>query len=253
MTVSLQLADRLIKYPQWVIEDVLVKVDKLYLLSNLIILDMEEDGEVPTIFGRPFLTTGNTLIDVQQVDSSYAGWWSYFPSYEALNFIKTFTTPWYADIVDYLTCGIIFHEFSYQRKKKFFFDAKYYQWEDPLLYKHYADHIIRRCILEEEMGSIFYRFHEREVSEHFGPTKTAAKVLQCGFYWPALFKDAHTFVESCKTCQWRGNISRKNEMPLNNIHEVELFDVWGIDFTGLFSPSYSNQLFLWQWIICQSG
>ena len=37
-----------------------------------------------------------------------------------------------------------------------------------------------------------------------------------------------------------GNISKKHEMPLNNVLEVELFDVWGIDFMGPFPSSYSN-------------
>ncbi|XP_062080896.1 uncharacterized protein LOC133785693 [Humulus lupulus] len=37
-----------------------------------------------------------------------------------------------------------------------------------------------------------------------------------------------------------GNISRRNELPLTNILEVELFDVWGIDFMGPFPPSYGN-------------
>ena len=31
-----------------------------------------------------------------------------------------------------------------------------------------------------------------------------------------------------------GNISRRQELPLKNILEVELFDVWGIDFMGPF-------------------
>ena len=65
MTVSLQLADRSIKYPRGVIEDVLVKVEKLCLPADFIILDMKEDREVPIILRRPFLATGNTLIDVQ--------------------------------------------------------------------------------------------------------------------------------------------------------------------------------------------
>jgi len=56
------------------------------------------------------------------------------------------------------------------------------------------------------------------------------KLLQCDFYWPTLFKDAHDFVETCNACQISGNKSRKTEMPLNNILEVELFDIWGIDF-----------------------
>jgi len=61
----LQLADKSIKYLHGVIEDVLVKVDKLYLSTDFIILDMKEDKEVPLILGRPFLATGKTLIDVQ--------------------------------------------------------------------------------------------------------------------------------------------------------------------------------------------
>jgi len=40
------------------------------------------------------------------------------------------------------------------------------------------------------------------------------------------------------------NISRRNEMHLKNILEVELFDVWGIDFMGLFPSSFSNQYIL---------
>ena len=34
------------------------------------------------------------------------------------------------------------------------------------------------------------------------------------------------------------NISRKNEIPLNNIQEIEFFDVWGIDFMGPFPHSF---------------
>jgi len=127
-------------------------------------------------------------------------------------------------LVNYLACGIIFSDFSYQRKKKFFSDAKYYQWEDPLLYKYCANQIVRRCIPEEEMGST-YHCHSRKVGGRVRPTRTAAKVLQYDFYWPTLFKDAHAFLELCNAWQWSGNISRKNEMPLNNIIEVELFDV----------------------------
>ena len=33
-------------------------------------------------------------------------------------------------------------------------------------------------------------------------------------------------------------------MPLNNILEVELFDVWDIDFMGLFPSSFGNQYIL---------
>ncbi|PON51069.1 Aspartic peptidase domain containing protein [Parasponia andersonii] len=65
-TVSLQLADRSIKYPRGTIEDVLVKVDKFIFPADFIVLDMEEDQEILIILGRPFLATRRTLIDVQK-------------------------------------------------------------------------------------------------------------------------------------------------------------------------------------------
>ena len=64
-TISLQLADQSIKYPHGITEDVLVKVDKFIFPTDFVVLDMEEDQEVPLILGRPFLATGRVLIDVQ--------------------------------------------------------------------------------------------------------------------------------------------------------------------------------------------
>ncbi|KAE8690516.1 Detected protein of unknown function [Hibiscus syriacus] len=37
-----------------------------------------------------------------------------------------------------------------------------------------------------------------------------------------------------------GNISRRHEMPLQNILEIKLFDVWGIDFMGSFPYSFGD-------------
>ena len=65
-TVTLQLADRSLTHPRGIIEDVLVKVDKFIFPADFIILDMQEDKEVPIILGRPFLATGRATIDVQK-------------------------------------------------------------------------------------------------------------------------------------------------------------------------------------------
>ena len=65
-TVTLQLADRSLKHPWGVIEDVLVKVDKFIFLADFIVLDMEEDKKILIILGRPFLPIGRAMIDVQK-------------------------------------------------------------------------------------------------------------------------------------------------------------------------------------------
>ena len=54
------------KHPRGAIEDVLVKVDKFIFPADFIVLDMEEDKEIPIILGRPFLATGRAMIDVQR-------------------------------------------------------------------------------------------------------------------------------------------------------------------------------------------
>ncbi|XP_062080633.1 uncharacterized protein LOC133785408 [Humulus lupulus] len=65
-TLTLQLADHSMMHSEGNIEDVLVQVDKFIFSEDFIILDYEEDRDVPIILGRPFLATGRTLIDVEK-------------------------------------------------------------------------------------------------------------------------------------------------------------------------------------------
>ncbi|XP_038716148.1 uncharacterized protein LOC120009574 [Tripterygium wilfordii] len=65
-SISLQLADRSIKFPLGIIEDILIKVDRFLLPADFIILDMEEDRDIPIIMGRSFLATAGTIIDVKK-------------------------------------------------------------------------------------------------------------------------------------------------------------------------------------------
>ncbi|KAL4290869.1 hypothetical protein GQ457_14G016200 [Hibiscus cannabinus] len=150
------------------------------------------------------------------------------------------STPWYADFVNYIVSGILPHQLNYQGRKRFKHNAKGYFWDEPYLFKQCADQIIRRCIPEEEQQTILEQCHSAPYGGHFGGNRTAAKVLQSGFYWPTLHKDAQLFCQQCDRCQRTGNISKRNEMPLQNILEVELFDVWGIDFMGPFPSSFGN-------------
>lgn len=53
-----------------------------------------------------------------------------------------------------------------------------------------------------------------------GEDKTATKVLQSGFDWLTLFKDAHAFMKRCDRCQRTGTILRRHDMPLKGILEV---------------------------------
>ena len=124
--------------------------------------------------------------------------------------------------------------------KRFFAYLKHYYWEELILYKHCAVQVIRRCVSEDEMGSILNHCHTLSCGGHFGGQRIVAKVFQLGFYWPILFKDAHQFVSTCDKCQRMGGISKWDEPPMRTILEVELFNLWGRDFMGPFPSSFSN-------------
>ena len=100
--------------------------------------------------------------------------------------------------------------------------------------------IIRRCVPETEQGGIMEKCHASPYGGHFARDKTAQKILQSGFYWPTLFKDCFEWVKHYDACQRIGNISRRNEMPLQGILVVQIFYVWGIDFIGPFQSSFGN-------------
>jgi hypothetical protein len=65
--VTLQLADRSVRKPRGVVENVLVKVENFYYPVDFIILDIEPtlhpSANIPIILGRPFLATANALIN----------------------------------------------------------------------------------------------------------------------------------------------------------------------------------------------
>ncbi|CAA7056095.1 unnamed protein product [Microthlaspi erraticum] len=123
--------------------------------------------------------------------------------------ISSSNTPWFRHIANFLAAEYPPPNFFGYRKKKFLRDVR-----------------------------------SSSYAGHFATYKTVSKVLQAGFWWPTMFKDAHAFISRCDACQRMGNISKRNEMPQNFILEVEVFDVWGIDFMGPFPTSFGDQYIL---------
>ncbi|RVW72117.1 Transposon Ty3-G Gag-Pol polyprotein [Vitis vinifera] len=164
-----------------------------------------------------------------------------FPEESLMFLVKT---PWYAHIANYLVTGEIPSEWNAQDRKHFFSKIHAYYWEEPFLFKYCADQIMRKCVPEDEQQGILNHCHENACGGHFASQKTAMKVLQSGFTWPSLFKDAHIMCRSCDRCQRLGKLTKRNQMPMNPILIVELFDVWGIDFMGPFPMSFGNSYIL---------
>ncbi|KAK4721331.1 hypothetical protein R3W88_011564 [Solanum pinnatisectum] len=64
--MRLIMADRTVKRPIGILQDVLVKVESFIFSTDFVILDCEVDFEVCIILGRPFVATGRALVDMER-------------------------------------------------------------------------------------------------------------------------------------------------------------------------------------------
>jgi len=139
------------------------------------------------------------------------------------------TNPWYANIVNYVPLG--------ESKKKLEYESRRHLWDDPYLYRVYADGLLRRCVPTSEGAQVIEKCHASPCRGHYGVFHTQSKIWTCSFYSPTMYQDTKKFVHRCRQCQLQGNISARNAMPLHFNLQVEIFDVWGIDFMGTFKKS----------------
>ncbi|GKF62638.1 reverse transcriptase domain-containing protein [Tanacetum coccineum] len=145
---------------------------------------------------------------------------------ETLGVISTGSTPWFADFANYHAGNFIIKGMTTQQKRKIFKDVKHYFWDDPYLFRICADQIIRRCVSGHEAFEILKSFHEGPTGGHHSANLTARKVFVAGFFWPTIYRDAHSMIKSCDTCQRQGKICHHDEMPQNAM---------GYRFYGTFS------------------
>ncbi|GKD22738.1 reverse transcriptase domain-containing protein [Tanacetum coccineum] len=161
--------------------------------------------------------------------------------------LRVDSTPWFADFANYHARNFIVKGMSSQQKNKFFKDVKHYThyfWDDPFLFKIYADQVIRWCVHGKEALNILEGCHNGPTRGHHGANLTAKKVFDARFFWPTIYKYAHELVKNCDSCQRQGKISQRDEMPQNSIQFCQIFDVLGIDFMGPFPSSKGNKYIL---------
>jgi len=205
----------------------------LWIISQLRI-----DNDIPIDDSLP----EEQLLAIRLLDASHE-------TYMKLEEVKRLkeNCPWYADYANYLACGKEPPNLTSYERKKLLKDINRFYWDEPFLYTLCKDKIYRRCVRrvsKEEEEGILLHCHGSSYGGHFATFKTVSKVLQAGLWWPTMFKDAQEFISKYDSCQRKGNISRRNEMLQNPILEVEIFDVWGIDFMGPFPSLYGNSYIL---------
>ncbi|XP_041025441.1 uncharacterized protein LOC121265839 [Juglans microcarpa x Juglans regia] len=198
--ISLQLADRSVKYPLGVLENVLIKINKFIIPVDFFVLEMEEDTEIPIILGRPFLATVGAVIDVK--NGRLVG-----EEEVEFNLFETSKHPSFSDHVLERLTGYAYYCFldGYSGLKKELVSAQIMaapNWSlsfelmcdasdfalvvfsarenigSCMLYiTLFQDRMIRICVPQEEMQDILNNCHSLECGGHFSTSKTVAKYI----------------------------------------------------------------------------
>ena len=108
------------------------------------------------------------------------------------------TTPWFANIVNFLVTGKMPPQWSSQDKRKFLNEVKNFYWDDPYLFKYCPDQIFRRCIPDNEVSSVIKFCHSEACGGHFSSKKTAAKYCSVDFIGPLCLKTPTKSARSVK-------------------------------------------------------
>ena len=113
---------------------------------------------------------------------------------------------------------------------------KTYYLMNCILFKKDLQGVLLRCI---KLGQILHQFHEGSIGGHFLPRAIALRVMKVGYYWPNVFKDAHSWVRKCKRCSIFAGKDKLAVLPLQPIQVDQTFMKWGLDFIGLINPPSS--------------
>ena len=148
------------------IKYLMAKKEEKPRLIRWVLLLQEFDLEIKDKKGRDNVIADHlSKVERNKAEEEEIGLTENFPGEQL--FQLSFQLPWYADIVNYLACGVVPSEFSYQQKRKLRTDNKYYIWDNPLLFKRGADMIIRSCVPESEQCKIVNECHASPYGGHF--------------------------------------------------------------------------------------
>ena len=121
--------------------------------------------------------------------------------------------------------------------------ARYTILNDTLYKKSFTLPLLR-CLTHSEATYVLKEIHEGICDNHLGGRALALKVLQQGFFWPTMWKDATTFVKKFNKCQSFTPIPQQPAEALKQIFSLWPFCVWVIDILGPFPMATAQRKFL---------
>nr|GEX04371.1 retrovirus-related Pol polyprotein from transposon TNT 1-94 [Tanacetum cinerariifolium] len=168
------------------------KKDAMARLLRWVLLLQEFDFKVLYTKGEENLAADNlsrlenpyeNVLDLKEINETFP-----LETLSMVTFCGNSSALWFADFANYHAGNFIVKGMTSQQKNKFLKDVKHYFWDDPFLFKIYADQVIRRCVHGKEALDIIEACHNGPTGGHYGANLTTKKILMPVSYGPLFTK-----------------------------------------------------------------
>lgn len=149
--------------------------------------------------------------------------------------VPTPPTSWLQEMTHFLLTSECPHSLN-KEKRRYYIQSIPYLLLYSIAFRKYFHVVLLRCIAVDQDDRVLHEFHEGSAGGHLSLRSTALKIMKGGYYWPSLFKDAHSWVRKCKECAIFAVKEKLAALPLQPIQVEQPFMKWGLDFIGVINP-----------------
>ena len=76
-----------------------------------------------------------------------------------------------------------------------------FSWIFGFMFYNGPNQVTQRCLREDETYDVLCACHDEPCGGHFASKRTTLKILNTGYYWPTLHKDATQYAKKFDKCQ----------------------------------------------------
>ena len=155
---------------------------------------------------------------------------------------------WLDDVGSYLWIGVIRQELFQEEQQKLILKALPYTLIQCGLHKKGQDLVLWRILDPVQAETMMKEMHYGAAGGHFSQEITTRKILDAGYWWPAIHRDVSEYSKACDRCQRVGGMANTRLATLVTSMPAEPFMKKRLDFIGPIIPMAArtvNRYILW--------
>ncbi|XP_022024628.1 uncharacterized protein LOC110924962 [Helianthus annuus] len=149
---------------------------------------------------------------------------------------------WMTPLIKFLTNGELLKDQVEAERVRI--KTRQYVLQENILYKKGYLAPLLRCVGPEQSQYLIKEIHEGICGAHFGPRSVVSKLMNLGYFWPTMHRDASDQLKKCEVCQIHAPVPKSPKHDLIPISSAWPFHKWGMDIIGPFPPAKGGVKFL---------